>query len=242
MSTARPAFYALAPGGWRDYVTLLHPPYTLWHLSYVCIGAALAPEVRWGILGLALLAFFLGMGVAAHALDETQGRPLETRIGRGTLYLLAAFSLLAATVIGVVTALYTTPWLLAFVAAGAFITVAYNLELFGGRFHGDLWFAVGWGALPLLATYVAAAEVIRLDAVVAALFAALLSHAQRLLSAPVRLLRRQVVGVSGRLELSDGELRPITRETLIDAPERALQTLTYSVIALAVALVLLRVT
>ena len=242
MSTARPAFYALAPGGWRDYVTLLHPPYTLWHLSYVCIGAALAPEFRWGILGLALLAFFLGMGVAAHALDETQGRPLETRIGRGTLYLLAAFSLLAATVIGVVTALYTTPWLLAFVAAGAFITVAYNLELFGGRFHGDLWFAVGWGALPLLATYVAAAEVIRLDAVVAALFAALLSHAQRLLSAPVRLLRRQVVGVSGRLELSDGELRPITRETLIDAPERALQTLTYSVIALAVALVLLRVT
>ena len=242
MSTARPAFYALAPGGWRDYVTLLHPPYTLWHLSYVCIGAALAPEFRWGILGLALLAFFLGMGVAAHALDETQGRPLETRIGRGTLYLLAAFSLLAATVIGVVTALYTTPWLLAFVAAGAFITVAYNLELFGGRFHGDLWFAVGWGALPLLATYVAAAEAIRLEAVVAALFAALLSHAQRQLSTPVRLLRRQVVGVSGRLELSDGELRPITRETLIDAPERALQTLTYSVIALAVALVLLRVT
>ena len=242
MSTARPAFYALAPGGWRDYVTLLHPPYTLWHLSYVCIGAALAPEFRWGILGLALLAFFLGMGVAAHALDETHGRPLETGIGRGTLYLLAALSLLAATAIGVVTALYTTPWLLAFVAAGAFITVAYNLELFAGRFHGDLWFALGWGALPLLATYVAAAETIRVEAVVGALFAALLSHAQRQLSTPVRLMRRQVVAVSGRMELADGETRPITRETLIEAPERALQALTCCVIALAVALVLLRVT
>ena len=57
---ARPAFYALAPGGWRDYVTLLQPPYTAWHLSYVVLGAALAPQWRPGILGLALLAFFLG--------------------------------------------------------------------------------------------------------------------------------------------------------------------------------------
>ena len=242
MSTARPAFYALAPGGWRDYVTLLHPPYTLWHLSYVCIGAALAPQFRWDILGLALLAFFLGLGVAAHALDETQGRPLQTGIGQGALYVLATVSLLAASAIGVVTALQTTLWLLALVAAGAFITVAYNLELFGGRFHSDMWFALGWGALPLLATYVAAAETIRLEAVVAALFAALLSHAQRKLSTPVRLLRRQAVAVSGRIELADGETRPITRETLIEAPERALQALTACVIALAVALVLLRVT
>jgi hypothetical protein len=242
VSTARPAFYALAPGAWRDYVTLLHPPYTLWHLSYVCIGAALAPEFRWDVLGLALLAFFLGLGVAAHALDEIHGRPLETGIGRGTLYGLAAASLVAAAAIGVATALYTTPWLLAFVAGGAFIAVAYNLELFGGRFHGDAWFALAWGALPLLATYVAAAETIRLEAVVGALFAALLSHAQRKLSTPVRLLRRQVVAVSGRLELADGETRPITRETLIEPPERALQALTACVIALALALVLLRVT
>jgi hypothetical protein len=242
LSTARPAFYALAPGGWRDYVTLLHPPYTLWHLSYVCIGAALAPQFRWEILGLALLAFFLGMGVAAHALDELHGRPLATGIGRGTLFAVAIVSLLAATAIGVATALFTTLWLLVFVVAGAFIAVAYNLELFGGRFHGDLWFALGWGALPLLATYVAAAETIRLEAVVAALFAALLSHAQRQLSTPVRLLRRRAVAVSGRMELADGETRPITRETLTDVPERALQTLTCCVVALAVALVLLRVT
>ena len=40
MSEDRPAFYALAPGGWRDWWTLLHPPYTLWHLSYVALGAA----------------------------------------------------------------------------------------------------------------------------------------------------------------------------------------------------------
>ena len=40
------------------------------------------------------------------------------------------------------------PTLLPFVAAGAFLVLAYNLELFGGRFHSDLWFALGVGRLP----------------------------------------------------------------------------------------------
>ena len=70
---ARPAFYALRSGGWRDYVTLLHPPYTLWHLSYVAIGAALAPRLDWAVLGWTVLAFALALGIGAHALDELSG-------------------------------------------------------------------------------------------------------------------------------------------------------------------------
>jgi hypothetical protein len=239
---ARPAFYALAPGGWRDYVTLLHPPYTLWHLSYVAIGAALAPHFRAGIFGLALLAFFLGMGVGAHALDELHGRPLETRIGRGTLIGLATASLAGAAAIGIVAAFQTSLWLLAFVAAGAFIAVAYNLELFGGRFHGDPWFALAWGAFPVLAAYFATAETIRAEAVLGAGFAALLSHAQRRLSTPVRMARRRAIRFSGLIELSDGTSVPISRETLTAESERALRALAAGVTALALALVLMRVT
>jgi len=240
--TVRPAFYALAPGGWRDYITLLHPPYTLWHLSYVAIGAALAPHFRPWILGLALVAFFLGMGVAAHALDELHGRPLQTRIGRRTLLGLAVLSLTGAAAIGIGVALRTSLWLLLFVVAGAFIAVAYNLELFGGRLHGDPWFSLAWGAFPVLATYVAAAETIRVEAVLAAGFAALLSHAQRRLSTPVRLVRRRAVAVSGRIELADGTSMAISRETLTGEAERALRALAAAVVALALALVLLRVT
>jgi len=240
--TVRPAFYALAPGGWRDYLTLLHPPYTLWHLSYVAIGAALAPHFRAGILGLALLAFFLGMGVAAHALDELHGRPLATRIGHRTLLALAGASLSGAAAIGVVVAARTNLWLLAFVAVGVFIAVAYNLELFGGRFHGDPWFALAWGAFPVLATYFAAAQTIRIEAVLASVFAALLSHAQRRLSTPVRLARRRVTSVSGRIELTDGTSLAITRDTLTEEAERALQAVAAAMVALALALVLLRVT
>jgi hypothetical protein len=241
-SDVRPAFYALAPGGWRDYVTLLHPPYTLWHLSYVAIGAALAPQWRPGVLALALLAFFLGMGIGAHALDELHGHPLATRIPASTLGALAATSLAVAAGIGIAVALRTNLWLLAFVGVGSFIAVAYNLELFGSRLHGDPWFSLAWGAFPVLTAYFAAAETIRIEAVFAAAFAALLSHAQRRLSTPVRLVRRRTRAVTGRIELLDGSTIPITADSLTAEAEHALKTLSAAVVALALALVLLRVT
>ncbi len=105
----RPAFYALSPGGWRDYVTLLHVPYTLWHLSYVAIGAGLAAELNGTRLVETFAAFFLAMGVGAHALDELNGRPLQTRIPDTTLIALAAVSIGAAVAIGVVVAIVVRP-------------------------------------------------------------------------------------------------------------------------------------
>ena len=239
---ARPAFYALAPGGWRDVWTILHPPYTLWHLGYVVIGAALAPDLRVGRLAATLVAFFLAMGVGAHALDEIHGRPLGTRLGRRALAAAAAASILGACVIGIVVAVHVDFLLLAFVAFGAFIVVAYNLELFGGRFHTDVWFALAWGAFPVLTGYFVTAERIGLEALLAATFATLLSLAQRLLSTDVRRVRRHVAAVEGTLTRHDGAIEPVTRETLTRGPERALQAMAGATVALAIALVLLRVT
>src|SRR5438874_5400326 len=102
---SRPAFYALAPGGWRDYWTLLHPPYTAWHLSYVAIGAAAAPVFDGGRLGATVLAFFLGVGLTAHALDELRGRPLQTAISSAVLKAIAWVGLAGAVAIGVVGAI-----------------------------------------------------------------------------------------------------------------------------------------
>jgi len=242
MNEARPAFYALAPGGWRDYVTLLHPPYTLWHLSYVVIGATLAPHFHGSLTGWTVLAFFFALGIGAHALDELRGRPLRTRIPTGTLIALAATSIGAAAAIGIVVAVRRDLWLLAFVGAGCVLVVAYNLELFGGILHGDLWFALGWGAFPLLTAYFASAHAIRGPALLAAAFAALLSHVQRLLSTPVRDLRRRTRRVSGQIERSDGSVVTLDASVLAHTPEQALRVLTLAVIALALALVVLRVT
>ena len=234
---ARPAFYALERGGWRDYVTLLHLPYTAWHLSYVAIGCALAPTLHADRLIAALAAFFLALGIAAHALDELRGRPLGTAIPRGVLIALAAVSLTGAVAIGIASALVWTPWLLAPVAAGAFLVPAYNLELFGGRFHSDLWFGIGWGAFPVLTGYVVTAERIDPEALLAALAALFLSLAQRHLSTQVRTVRRRVRSVAGTIVHEDGREEPVTAGTLLRAPELALRALTLATIALATALV-----
>jgi hypothetical protein len=238
----RSAFYALSPGGWRDYVTLLHPPYTAWHLSYVAIGAALTPAFAWDRFLLTLAAFFLAVGVGAHALDELSGRPLNTRIPQSVLVTLAVVSIAGAIALGVLGAFTMTPWLVPFILAGGFIVVAYNLELLGGRFHGDFWFALAWGAFPLVTAYYAAAE--QLDAVVAAaaVFAFLLSRAQRLLSTPVRDVRRRVTRVEGRIDRRDGSSEPVTGELLLRGTEGALRALALATVALAAALVIMRTT
>ena len=238
----RPAFYALAAGGWRDYVTLLHPPYTAWHLSYVAIGAALAPDLDVERLLLTLLAFFLAVGIGAHALDELSSRPLGTRIPRGTLIFLAAASIAGAVAIGAHHALTVDAWILPFVAAGAFIVFAYNLELFGGRFHDDFWFALGWGAFPLLTGFFAVASTIAAPAVLGAAFAFGLSVAQRRLSTRVRDVRRRTVSVTGTIERRDGRREPLDAASLIEPDERALRALAASSVLLAAALVIMRLT
>jgi hypothetical protein len=236
----RPAFYALRTGGWRDLVTLLHPPYTAWHLSYVALGAAVAPVVHVDRLLAALGAFFLGMGVAAHALDELNGRPLRTRLSDRVLIALAAGGLAGAVAIGVVGAVIVSPTLIPFVLAGAFIAVAYNLELFGGRFHGDLWFAAAWGAFPALTSYWANA--LSLDAagvlIAAACFA--LSLAQRRLSTPVRELRRRTVAVTGTQALADGRSLPLSAERLAAPLDGALRALSVAMVLLAAGALALR--
>jgi hypothetical protein len=235
-SPARPAFYAMAPGGWRDWWTLLHPPYTLWHLSYVVIGASLAPDVQMRWLGETLLAFFLAMGLAAHALDELHGRPLGTRIPSPLLVAVATVGLAGAVALGIDGMAEVSPWLGLFIVTGAFLVVAYNLELFGGAFHSDLWFALAWGAFPVLTAAFAQTADLRPAAVIAAGGCALLSAAQRVLSTPVRDLRRRAADVQGSIVDRDGATRPIDAATLRDAPERALRLLSAAVPLLALAM------
>jgi hypothetical protein len=215
----RPAFYALERGGWRDYVTLLHPPYTLWHLSYVAVGAGLAPRLDGPRLGATFAAFALALGVGAHALDELRGRPLRTKIPGPVLVGLAVASIAGAAAIGIAVAVSFSLWLLAFVAAGSFLVVVYNLELAG--FHTDLWFGLAWGAFPVLTAYYAMVGRLRGEAVAAAIFATLLSLAQRALSTPVRDVRRR-----------GGD------PAILEPAERALRLLTLAAVALGGALLL----
>lgn len=237
---AAPAFYALASGGWRDYVTLLHPPYALWHLSYVVLGAALAAELRLDRLAATFLAFFLALGVGIHALDEMNGRPLRTRIPDGILRLLAVGGVGGAVALGLAGTTILGPGMLLFIAAGLVLALGYPLEVAGGRLHSDLWFAIGWGAFPVLTGAYASGGSITVAALVGAVYAVALSYAQRVLSTWVRMLRRRTASVTGEIRSTDGEVVAIDRERLIAAPERALRWLVAVSVLVAVAAVAVR--
>ena len=240
MSETRPSFYALERGGWRDYVTLLHPPYTAWHLSYVVIGGCLAPAIAWERLGAAVVAFALAVGVGAHALDELRGRPLQTKIPSSVLVTLAVASIGAACAIGVIGALSFRLWLIVLVPVGLFLVLAYNLELLGGRLHSDLWFGLAWGGFPVVCGYAAVAGEIGVAALIAAAFAVLLSLAQRALSNRVRFVRRRVDEVNGELTLHDGSKETLDARWLMAAEEQGLRLLAASTVTLAATLVAFR--
>jgi ABC-type branched-subunit amino acid transport system permease subunit len=236
----RPAFYALRPGGWRDLLTVLHPPYTAWHLSYVAFGAVAAPELHGDRLAATLLAFFLAVGIAAHAFDELNGRPLRTQLSDGVLFVMGALALAGAVAIGIVGAVTVSFGLLAFIAVGAFIVVAYNFELFGGRFHSDFWFAAAWGAFPALTGYWINALQFRLEGVLVAAACFALSLAQRGLSTRVRELRRRTVYVSGEQRLADGTTIELDAARLAAPFDDALRACAVGLTLLATGLVIAR--
>jgi hypothetical protein len=236
----RPAFYALGGGRAGELLTLLHPPYTAWHVSYFALGAALAPQMYVNRLLWGLAAFALAVGVAAHALDELNDRPLRTGLSDRTLIALAAVSLLGALAIGVAGAIWVSAWLVPLVVLGGLFLPAYNLEWVGGRLHGDVWFAIGWGGFPAFTGYFAEALKIDLPCVLIALACTALSVAQRRLSSPARELRRRTRSVTGVRELPDGSSEELSVARLLAPLDGALAALSLGVVVTACALVAAR--
>jgi hypothetical protein len=241
----RPAFYALQGGGWRDLVTVLHPPYTAWNLANVCFGAAAATQIHTDRFVATLAAFFLAVGISAHTLDELNGRPLKTELSDRTLIWLAAVSLAGAIGIGVAGCIIVSATLIPFVLAGGFFVVAYNLELFGGRFHTAFWLAFAWAAFPALTSWwVNTLSLASVKTDVAGILVAAgcfgLVSVQRTRSTPVRRLRRKTVSVTGEQRLDDGTVVPLTVAEISGPLDASLRGLSWAVVVLSIGLVVIR--
>lgn len=234
MNRPRPAFYAVPGTTIGDIVGLLHPPYTAWHLGYVMIGASLAPTVDWLRLTGTLLAFFSGTGVAAHALDELNGRPLRSTLKGRTLLLMAGIGFTAVIGLAVAGVFVVSPWIAAWTVGGVALASGYALAQ-RGPIHSSLGFALAWGAFPVAAAFWVQAERFDLATLFACAAAALLSLAQRSLSSRARYVRRVALDAAVEITLEEGS-RPWSRGELLSTWERPLKLLSWAVLALAGAL------
>jgi hypothetical protein len=179
---------SFGPEKFRVAVGLLFLPYTGMVLSFAVIGSMLAPTIHWDRVGAIVVIYFLAVGIGAHALDAAGSggtRPWGEVFTRTQLRVFAVLALVVATPL---------LWLIA-IPEGFFL-LAYNLEWFGGRFHRDSWFALSWGALPVLAGYVLQTNMISASAVVVALAMAFLSLVEIRASRPYKELKRAIA--SGR--------------------------------------------
>ncbi len=196
-SRATAWYIFLSQSYWARWLNSLHLPYTLWHLSYVALGVGLGPAVRWDVLGWAILAFFLGLGVAGHVFDLLKGDPLALRLPRRHLQVAGGISLALAALIGAGNLYWgNVPWGISIlVLAGVVIALGYNLEWPG--MHGDPQFALFWGTFPFTVGYLAMGGADLGPLVFGGLFSFLTSWAQRVLSTRARFIRRRVTQLTG---------------------------------------------
>jgi len=232
LTDERPAFYAPTGSLLGDVVSLLHVPYTLWHLSYVPIGAALAPTLDPRILAGTLAAFLFGLGIGAHALDEVKSRPLGTNLSDRALWWLGTGAMAMAMAIAIAGGFVVSPWVPLWAAAGIILAVGYALEW--PVLHTDLGFGLAWGAFPLLVGYWAQTGTVTVPVLVIAGAATLLSLAQRALSTPARFVRRRTSEAVTRFDRD----RQWDRAELLETWEKPLRLLTWTTLALALGLLL----
>ena len=236
-----PAFYVMeGEERWKGYINLLHIPYTLWALSFIVMGASLAPILHWDRLAGTLAAFFMAVGLCCHCLDELNGRPLGTRIPTWALWTLAVVSMSGAVALGVTAILTIAISLTPFVVFGVFFAVAYNLELWHGRFHSDVWYAFGWGAFPAFTAYWANHSFVTLESIFIALGCFGLALVQRTLSSYARNFRRNVNSIHGYAVMINGERSLLDKRGMVSSAERCLQILTVTVVIFALALLAYR--
>jgi len=236
----RPAYYAHTGTRAGDFLALLHPPYTAWNLSYVVIGASLAPNLDWLRLALVLIAFFAGTGIVSHALDELNGRPLKTGFSDLELKLIAAAGTALALTMTVTGALIISPWILLFAALGFLLVAAYTLEWWNGLIHTDLGFGLAWGGFPALVGFWAQTRTFSTAALLAAAAATLLSLAQRKLSLNARFARRTALDGTAVFETAQGRTR-WSKEDLLNSWEAPLRLLAWAVVLFALGLLVLKI-
>jgi hypothetical protein len=237
------AWYARSGGKLQELYTIMHLPYTSMVLSYVLIGAAVSPSFYPSRVISTLLAYFLGLGLSAHALNELHARHWGETLSKRELEILFAAPLVAAVLIGAygMVFLYSESGgllpplvLLVFIFLETFFLFAYNTDLSGGRFHTDISFAFSWAALPVVVSYYVNALTITVVAILVALAMAATAGIEINLSRWCKDFRRKSPLTEMRFA-DDTKLNLSTAE-LLAKPEKSLKLIVVAVDLVAIGL------
>ena len=172
-------------------------PYTLMNASYILVGSLIAPVVHYDRMWIMAVVYLLAVGISAHALDATgPNKPWGAVLSRRQLQILAMGALLPALGLGLYLALTFALILLPLGALELFLLLAYNLELFGKRFHTDAWFALSWGFLPVLVGYAVQTNSISPVSLAGGLFGFFTAFVEISASRPYKELKKQTEGRS----------------------------------------------
>lgn len=193
------------PNRFRLLVGLSFFPYTLMNASYVVIGSLLAPTIHYDRMGEMTLVYLLAVGISAHSLDAmSPNKPWGDFLSRRQLLSLAVCALVPALALGLFLSLAYAPLLVPIGLIELFFLLAYNIELFSGRFHTDFWFAFSWGFLPVLAGFAVQTDTVDLPSLAGGLFGFFTAFIEINASRPYKALKRQPGGafspLAARLE------------------------------------------
>jgi hypothetical protein len=239
------AWYARSGSKIRELYTIMHLPYTSMVLSYTLIGAALAPAVYPSRVILTLVAYFLGLGLSAHALNELYGRHWGESLSKRELQVLFGVPLIGAILIGLYATmtlyassgtLFASFVLLLFIALETLFVFMYNTDFFGGRFHSDLAFAFSWAALPTLIGYYVNAMTITVDSILMSIAMAATAGIEINLSRWCKDFRRK--SPLTKIRFADSTELDLSTTELIAKPEKSLKLIVIVVDLVAIVLIL----
>lgn len=212
-------------------------------LSYTLIGAALSPTIYPDRVILTLLAYFLGLGFSAHALNELHARHWGEALSRRELETLFVVPLIAAVLIGVygmflvyaISGAFVASFvILVLICLETFFLFAYNTDLAGGIFHSDISFAFSWAALPTLTSYYVNSLSISLVAVLVALAMAATAGIEINLSRWCKDFRRR--SPLTEMRFANNTVLGLDTAQLIANPEKALKLIVVAVDLVAIGL------
>ena len=135
----------------RRTIGILFLPYTSMVICFAALGS-LSGQFEIERLAAICIIYFLALGVSAHLLDAIGGKTKPWGdLPKKKLWLISMIVLGIAFSIGMYYAFLDSPLLFVIGIVEVFFLFAYNLELFGGKFHNNASTIFSWAILPVFA-------------------------------------------------------------------------------------------